>query len=69
MLRSRRRASLRPSRRASLRPKGAVLAACALAVSLGASGCAAASAGQAPPIQATNAYVPLPITPGTTYAY
>jgi copper(I)-binding protein len=85
MLRSRRRASLRLSRAASPRPgrgasvrpkgtsprpKGAVLAACALAVSLAASGCTAvASADQAPPIQATNAYVPLPITPGTTYAY
>jgi copper(I)-binding protein len=78
MLRSRRRvsvqlgrrASVQPGRRAGVRPKGAVLAACALAVSLGASGCSAvASADQAPPIQATTAYVPVPITPGTTYAY
>jgi periplasmic copper chaperone A len=44
---------------------GCALAACALAVS----GCATeASAGQAP-IQATTAYVPLPISPGTTAAY
>jgi copper(I)-binding protein len=28
-----------------------------------------ASANQVPPIQATNAYVPVPITPGATYAY
>jgi copper(I)-binding protein len=47
-----------------------VLAACALAAAVGISGCAAvAAADQAPPIQATNAYVPLPITPGATYAY
>jgi copper(I)-binding protein len=46
-----------------------VLAACSLAATVGISGCATvASAGQAP-IQATSAYVPLPITPGTTAAY
>jgi copper(I)-binding protein len=52
------------------RPKGAALAACALAAALGVSGCtAAAAADQQAPIQATGAYVPLPISPGTTYAY
>lgn len=58
------RSSGRPARRPA-----AVLAACALAATLGLSGCATvASAGQSP-IQATTAYVPLPMHPGTTAAY
>lgn len=50
----------------------AVLGACALAAALGTAGCAAkASADQArtPAIQAATAYVPLPITPGSTDVY
>lgn len=58
----------RPNGRPSRRP-AAILAGCALAATLGVSGCTTvASAGQAP-VQATSAYVPLPITPGTTAAY
>ena len=52
-------------------PKAAA-SACALAAALGTAGCAAtASAGQGrtPAIQAATAYVPLPITPGTTDVY
>ncbi|HEX4060747.1 MAG TPA: copper chaperone PCu(A)C [Streptosporangiaceae bacterium] len=61
---------LRSRGRPPRRPKGAALAACALAATLGVSGCtAAAAADQQPSIQATSAYVPLPITPGMTYAY
>jgi copper(I)-binding protein len=48
----------------------AVLAAVALAATLGIAGCATvASAAQAPAIQAATAYVPLPISPGTTAIY
>jgi copper(I)-binding protein len=54
---------------ASRRPKAVVLAACALAATVGVSGCAVAKADQGPPIQASTAYVPVPVTPGTTYAY
>jgi copper(I)-binding protein len=49
-------------------PKAA-LAACALAAALGTAGCASASASQTPAIQAATAYVPVPITPGTTDIY
>jgi copper(I)-binding protein len=76
MLRPRGRASWQPSglgRRPSglgRRPGTAALAACALAAMMGVCGCAAAkAAGQTAPIQATNPYVPLPVSPGTTYAY
>jgi periplasmic copper chaperone A len=55
---------------ASRRPRAAALAACALAATLGLGGCTfAQAASQTTPIQATTAYVPLPVTPGTTYAY
>jgi copper(I)-binding protein len=49
----------------------ALLAAGALAATLGCGGCASmASANQAPPaIQAGNGFVPTPVTPGTTDAY
>lgn len=51
------------------RRPAAALAAGSLAAALAISGCTAvAAAGQAP-VQATNAYVPLPINPGTTAAY
>jgi periplasmic copper chaperone A len=61
---------LRSRGRTLRRPKGAALAACALAAALGVSGCtAAAAADQQPSIQATGAYVPVPVSPGTTYAY
>ena len=61
---------LRSRGRTPRRPKGAALAACALAAALGVSGCtAAAAADQQAPIQATGAYVPVPVTPGMTYAY
>jgi copper(I)-binding protein len=61
---------LRSGGRASRRPRAAALAACALAATLGVSGCAVANAAdQTAPIQASTAYVPLPVTPGTTYAY
>jgi hypothetical protein len=63
------RSSGRPARRPAAILAGGALAACALAATLGTSGCATmASAGQAP-VQATTAYVPLPISPGTTAAY
>jgi hypothetical protein len=59
-----------PRRRRLPRPAAAVLGACALAVTLGTAGCATmASADQAPQIQAATAYVPQPITPGTTAVY
>lgn len=58
----------RPGHRA--RPAAAALTAAALAGTLGSAGCAvSAVAGQAPPIQAATAYVPVPITPGLTSAY
>jgi copper(I)-binding protein len=61
---------LRTRGRMGRRPAGMALACWALAATLGISGCATmASANQTPPIQATTAYVPLPITPGTTYVY
>jgi copper(I)-binding protein len=61
---------LRSRGRTPRRPKRAALAAGALAATLGACGCtAAAAADQQPSIQATSAYVPLPISAGTTYAY
>jgi len=52
------------------RPGTAALIACALAATLGVSGCTVANAAsKTAPIQASNAYVPVPVTPGTTYAY
>jgi copper(I)-binding protein len=48
----------------------AAVGACALVAALGTAGCAVkASADQAPAIQVGTAYVPVPITPGTTDAY
>ena len=43
----------------------------AAALGLGAAGCAvsAAAANQTPPIEASTGYVPMPVTPGTTFAY
>jgi copper(I)-binding protein len=51
------------------RPRVAALAAGFLAATLGVSGCAVAKAEQTAPIQASTAYVPVPVTPGMTYAY
>jgi copper(I)-binding protein len=55
----------------TVRPRGASrrATALALAATLGVSGCAVASAASQTPIQASTAYVALPVTPGTTYAY
>ena len=56
------------------RPRAAgpvMTAACALAVVLGAAGCAtaASAAGQTSAVAAATAYVPLPVTPGLTSGY
>jgi copper(I)-binding protein len=59
-----RRSGGRPARRPA-----AILAACALAASLGISGCATVASADQAPIQANTAYVPVPINPGTTAAY
>jgi hypothetical protein len=58
------RSNGRPSRRPA-----AILAGCALAAALGISGCTTVASADQAPVQATSAYVPLPITPGTTAAY
>jgi copper(I)-binding protein len=66
----RRPSDRRPGDRRGPRPAVAVLGACALAATLGISGCAtAARADQTPAIQVGNGYVPVPITPGLTSAY
>ena len=64
-----RRSNGRPARRPAAILAGGALAAGALAATLGTSGCATVAAAGQTPIQATTAYVPLPITPGTTTAY
>lgn len=58
----------RPNGRRSRRP-AAILAGCAVAAALGISGCTTVASADQAPVQATSAYVPLPITPGTTAAY
>ncbi|HEY2443778.1 MAG TPA: copper chaperone PCu(A)C [Streptosporangiaceae bacterium] len=52
-----------------LRPAAALIA--AVAVGLGTAGCAvsASASNKAPVIEASTGYVPLPVTPGTTFAY
>lgn len=61
---------LRSRGQASRRPRAAGLVACALAATLGVSGCAAANAAdKSAPIQASTGYVPVPVAQGTTYAY
>jgi copper(I)-binding protein len=64
-----RRSGGRPARRPASVLAGCAVAACALAATLGTSGCATRAPAAPAPIQATTAYVPLPITPGTTAAY
>ena len=54
-----------------LRWQAAASAAAGVALSLGAAGCAgsAEAANQAPAMQASTGYVPLPVTPGKTVGY
>jgi copper(I)-binding protein len=53
------------------RTLSAAAAALALVLGLGTAGCAVgqAAANQAPLIEVSTGYVPLPVTPGTTFAY
>ncbi|HEY3734856.1 MAG TPA: copper chaperone PCu(A)C [Streptosporangiaceae bacterium] len=58
--------------RPGLRPLGSAAALIAAgAVGLGTAGCAvsASAANKAPSVEASTGYVPLPVTPGTTFAY